>query len=341
MKIALVVLVVAIAGLVLVELGLRWFYGFGNPLLYVADAQTGYRIAPNQKVKRYGNQIQINQYSMRGPEISPQRPEGTLRILLLGDSIANGGWWTDQADILSAQLSQHLSARLHETWGQPFQQVETLNASANSWGPRNELAYLLRFGHFEAQVLVLLINTDDLFTIAPNSVGVGRDRNYPVRKPPLALVEVIQRYALKPNPIPEYKDLQKAESGDRVGANIEAIRQIKKMADEANIQFLLAMTPLLREIGEPGSRDYELKARQRLLDFTQFEQIAYIDFLPLFNAQPEPETLFRDNIHLSPVGNQLVNEQLGQAIQGLLSPALEPSTEPSLELQDVLEDLWE
>jgi hypothetical protein len=340
-KIALVVLVVAIAGLLLVEIGLRWLYGFGNPLLYVADSQTGYRIAPNQKVKRYGNRIQINQYSMRGPEISATRPEGTLRILLLGDSIANGGWWTDQAEILSEQLSQQLTAQLNQDWGQSFQRVETLNASANSWGPRNELAYLIRFGHFESQVIVLLINTDDLFTIAPNSVGVGRDRNYPVQKPPLALVEVIQRYALKPKPIPEYKDLQKAESGDRVGANIEAIRQIKKMADEANIEFLLAMTPLLREIGEPGSRDYELKARQRLLDFTEFEQITYIDFLPLFNAQSEPATLFRDNIHLSSAGNQLVNQQLSQAIQRLLSPVMElPSAPSSIELQDVFEDPW-
>ncbi|MBC6417448.1 MAG: hypothetical protein GDA44_00930 [Prochloron sp. SP5CPC1] len=59
----------------------------------------------------------------------------------------------------------------------------------------------------------MLLNTDDLFATAPTSSPVGRDRNYPDRRPPLALAEVYSRYFQPSKPILEIK----AEGGDRVG----------------------------------------------------------------------------------------------------------------------------
>src|SRR4028119_877035 len=94
--------------LMMLEGVLRLLLGFGNPLIYIADEQIGYSLAPNQRTRRFGNLIEINQYSMRSPEITETRPESTLRVLLLGDSIANGGWWTDQAETLSAMLTKLL-----------------------------------------------------------------------------------------------------------------------------------------------------------------------------------------------------------------------------------------
>jgi hypothetical protein len=308
--------------LIFLELGLRLLFGFGNPLIYVADPNIGYLLAPDQKTRRFGNHITINQYSMRSPAIAPTPASATLRVLLLGDSVANGGWWTDQAEIISELLQQQLQPDLT---GTRWQQVEVLNASANSWGPRNELAYLQRFGSFGAPVVVLLLNTDDLFATAPSSLQVGNDLNYPDQKPPLALVEVLHRYLLRTAPNPDFKAKFKAvqaESGDRVGFNLTALQQIHSLARSQGGQLLLAMTPLLRETSAKGGpRDYEQKARQRLLDFTEREHITYIDFLPSFNAVAEPETLYRDHIHLSPAGNQLVSETIQRSLQaGFLNP---------------------
>jgi lysophospholipase L1-like esterase len=308
-KVALLILVGIVGLLSIVEVGLRSWFGFGRPLLYLPDADMGYLLAPNQRTRRFGNRIEINQYSMRGAAIAPTRPPQTLRVLLLGDSIANGGWWTDQNQTLSALLQQYLYT---QTIG--YQHVEVLNASANSWGPRNELAYLQKFGSFEAQVIVLLINTDDLFATTPTSVQVGRDRNYPNRNPPLALIEVIHRYIIKPQPIPELEAVQR-EGGDRVGTNLAAIEAIQTIAAQSNTQFLLVMTPLLREVERSGPRDYEKIARQRLSEFTQQQQIFFIDFLPIFNAAAKPNTLYRDSIHLSPIGNQQVVERIGEKLQ--------------------------
>jgi GDSL-like Lipase/Acylhydrolase family len=293
----------------ILELGLRSLFGFGSPLTYVADPQIGYLLSPSQTTRRFGKRISINQYSMRSPEISPSRPAKTLRILLIGDSIANGGWWTDQDKTISALIQQRLQGE-----GAGFDRVEVLNASANSWSPRNELAYLQKFGTFESQIIVQIINTDDLFGIAPYSLVVGRDPNYPDRQPPLAIAEVVTRYLSKPAAIPGLDKLQQ-EGGDRVGANLEAIRQTQAIATQNQAQLLLVITPLLREV-QGGSRDYEQKARQRLGSFVQQQQLPFVDFLS--QRVPDPQALYVDSIHLSQTGNLQVVEQINQQIQLLI-----------------------
>jgi lysophospholipase L1-like esterase len=109
-----------------------------------------------------------------------------------------------------------------------------------------------------------------------------------------------------------------AEKGDRVGFNLTAIAQIQQLARQSGAQFLLAMTPLRREVAETPKREYELKARKRLQAFAEGEGIFYLDFLPLFQEQQQPASLYRDHIHLSPLGNHLVSQNLSQALFKIL-----------------------
>lgn len=306
-------LAACLAILAALEVVLRLGFGFGNPPLYLADEEMGYVLAPNQRLRRFGNRIYINEYAMRSAAISPLPAPGTLRLLLLGDSLANGSWWTDQADILSARIAHHVEGALPPG----YQQVEALNASANSWGPRNELAYLERYGTFGSNVLILMLNTDDLFGTQPSPLQVGRDRSYPSRKPSSAIAEVIGRYVKKDQPIPGLKEVQ-AEGGDRVGKNLAAIESIYNRATAENAQFILVLSPLKREL--PGPRDYEIVARERLQAWATAAKIPYLDLLTTYQQQPDAEALYRDHIHLSPAGNELVSEAIAQMILPLLSP---------------------
>jgi hypothetical protein len=368
MKLLLLLIVFSIGLLALLEGALRLGWGFGMPLLYRADDQIGYLLAPNQQVRRFGQRIEINAYSMRSAPITAQRSAQTWRLLLLGDSVANGGWWTDQSQTISEILRLQLSSRsttvrpatdpalTNLTQSNPASSnlaqsnlaqsnlapsnptqspdpetssaanpvpsqrlrpttastIEVLNASANSWGPRNELAYLRRFGSFDAQVIVLLINTDDLFATAPSSLAVGQNRNYPDRLPASAIHEVLQRYLLPAPPQPAGLAALAAEPGDRVGINLAAIGMIAEFSQQHQAQLLVLLTPLLREIGSPGSRPYEVAARQRLQDFTQATSLDYIDCLPIFNQDQEPAKLYRDHIHLSPIGNQRLSDLIAK-----------------------------
>ena len=295
-------------GLLCLELVLRFGFGFGNPPLYVADDTIGYRLAPNQQVRRFGNRIHINKYSMRAEEIAPSPSPDTFRLFLLGDSLANGNWWTDQDNILSKRIAHYLKPTVLNQ--PPYKKIEALNASANSWGPRNELAYLERFGTFDATVLVLLLNTDDLFGTAPISLQVGRDRSYPNRPFPLALAEPLSRLR-KQQPIPGIKEAQN-EEGDRVGKNITAVEGIYRQAIASKSQIILVLSPLKREIS--GPRDYELIARDRLQSWAKDNQVTYLDLLANFQQHPKPGTLYRDHIHLSPMGNEYVSQQIADAI---------------------------
>lgn len=309
------------ASTLLAELTLRLLFGFGNPPLYIADEAIGYLLAPNQRVRRLGNLIAINQYSMRARSIEPSRPANTLRVFLIGDSIINGNWWTDQSQIVSALIETNLSQRKK-------QHTEVLNASANSWGPRNELAYLKKFGTFESQIVMLVINTDDLFGTQPSSLQVGRDRSYPDKKPPLALLELIARFKKQP-PIPGLKDIQN-EKGDRIGKNLTAIKEIKNHVDANDGRLLLAMTPLKREVLN-GPRDYELVARQRVDELVAQHHIPYVDFLQPFQAHSVADSLYRDHIHLSPTGNALVAEAISDLIcQSLTTSSADGAFEESL-----------
>ncbi|TVQ44165.1 MAG: SGNH/GDSL hydrolase family protein [Gloeocapsa sp. DLM2.Bin57] len=286
------------------ELGLRLFVGLGNPLLYIADQEIGYLLAPNQRVRRRGNLIVINNSSQRNENISQQLPE--LRILLLGDSIANGGWWTSQDRTISALLTAKLEQELGVT-------VEVLNASANSWGPRNQLAYLQKYGTFDSQIVILLLNTDDFFAIAPNSFLVGNSKHYPSKKPLLGMGELLNNF-IREATLPEMVTANQ-EKGDRVGFNLTAIAQIHQLSQQNQAQLIIGLTPLQRE-SLSQSKEHEIKARQRLDSLVSSLEIPYLDFLPLFQQVNSPDSLYWDHIHLNSRGNQLVVDNLTIKVVG-------------------------
>ena len=308
LTIFLTISTVSILLLLILEVVLRSRYGLGDPLLYKVDEKIGYLIAPNQNVLRNGNRIQINRYSMRSDEISDRKIPGERRFFFIGDSVTNGGWWNPQDSIISEQFKQHLRA------SQPdIPTITVLNASANSWSPRNELEYLRQFGLFDADMLILIINTDDLFGTAPNSLVVGRESNYLDRKPIGAIGELIDRYRL--SKLPPLRELQAIhnEEGDRVAKILEAIQAIHKLSQGNHAKFLVLMTPLLREV-EGKSRNYELVARDRLYELAEKEGINYIDLLELFKANGNAKQLYHDNIHLNAAGNKEVSQIILKAL---------------------------
>jgi len=91
-----------------------------------------------------------------------------------------------------------------------------------------------------------------------------------------------------------------------VGFNLNAVKNIYEIATENDMDFFLALTPLKREVLPPFSKDYEVKARERLNNFVEELNINYTDFLALFQYYSNPENLYHDHIHLSHEGNQLL-----------------------------------
>src|SRR5206468_1208991 len=146
---------------------------------------------PDQDCRRLGHRIKYNHYSMRSddfPEHKTDRNE--LRALVVGDSVINGGVPTDQSEL----ATEILKRRLAEDLKRP---VVVGNISASSWGPPNELAYLKRYGLFDADVLVIVVSSHDYVDVPTFVPVVDVDRSFPGHKPVSALWEGIDRYWLQ------------------------------------------------------------------------------------------------------------------------------------------------
>ena len=178
----LFILLIFLAGLA--EIVLRYKYGFCNAPLYISDPDFEYIYAPNQKLKRFGNIIRTNSLSMRSSEVSVN---DSLVILLIGDSVINGGNLTDHDSIATTMLEK----RFLKAFGK---KVRILNISAGSWGPDNIAAYLKRYGTFRAKLICLVTSSHDAHDIMSHQSPVGIDPNMPDKQYKVALVELWERY---------------------------------------------------------------------------------------------------------------------------------------------------
>lgn len=301
----------AFSVILLMELGLRWGFGFGNPVLSMADEATGYRFQPNQRIVRFGHEVIYNAYSQRSNPVVSPKPADQLRILMTGDSVLNGGTPTDQEEIITEILQTRLTAKGIN--------AQVLNASAGSWGIGNQWGYLRSFGTFESDLLILQIGSHDL--IQPTSKGdrVGVDFNYPDHRPLLALQEVWQRY-LYPNMARSWGWPLPAEIP--APPNVEAqwqqnrsqLRGILDWSRQQNLPVWVVFVPYRVEV---IPKPLEPLYYGELLAFLTTEKVPMVDLHQLWQAVPpsEVEGYYRDSVHLTPVGNKAVAIALQSALE--------------------------
>jgi len=149
-------LVTALVLLGLAE-GILRTQGFGpEAVLYVNDARAGYYPAPNQKHDRYGGRVDVNNLGMRAPDFAIEKPAGTFRVLMLGDSTLWGGSYIDQ-DQLYARI---LERKLNESSGGA--KIEILNMGVNGWGPFHERGFVEANGVFGSDLVLVCLPHDDV-----------------------------------------------------------------------------------------------------------------------------------------------------------------------------------
>ncbi len=308
-----------VAAIVGLEIGLRVAFGLGTPPLSQADPQTGYRFQPNQKLVRFGKHIEYNEYSQRNGPIAATKPANVRRIMMVGDSVINGGATIDQSQILTAQLRDRLIKSGYD--------VEVINASAGSWGVENRIGYVKEFGTFASDVLILQIGTSDL--IQPTSTGdvVGYHPSYPDHSPPLALSEAWLVYMqprlsqLLPGAnVPAKNEASPAvDEGRWFQRNMQSLQKFLEQMKAQKMPVLVLFTPDRKDvIPTPGKPRYKTEFFHLLNTL----KTPVIDVHAAWVEQPKTtiEGYFWDGVHLTPQGNAAVVELLRQ--QPCLSQAL-------------------
>jgi lysophospholipase L1-like esterase len=114
---------------------------------YLYDEHLGWRNIPNWKATTFGHSLTINSKGLRDREYPYQKPPGTMRILVLGDSYA---WGYGVAD--NQVFSEVLEAKFEQTGSK----IEVLNSGVSGWGTDQEYLFLVDEGIKYAPDLVVL-----------------------------------------------------------------------------------------------------------------------------------------------------------------------------------------
>jgi hypothetical protein len=302
-----------VLGFLLLEAGLRVFLGLGHPPLVEVDPQVGYYFRPNQDITRFGHHIVYNQFSQRSGPISLDKPPGVYRILLVGDSVLNGGTPTDQKETISELVKAHLNTKMHR--------VETLAASAGGWSIENRLGYLKKFGTLHSDLVVLQIGTEDLNQYTTPISAVADNPDTPTHDPLLATEEAWDRYlwprirsALPQHPVPAG-----APTGEVVPEPVQFERnmamfgQIEEILKRDHLPFVVLFNPtrssLLPKFAESAMQ-------RQYLDLLRTQQIPMLDLADRWSKR-DPATVaryYRDEFHFTVEGDHDAADALSELI---------------------------
>ncbi|MGQ0627143.1 MAG: GDSL-type esterase/lipase family protein [Phycisphaerales bacterium] len=305
---AIWLLSIAACLVVTAELVARFVLRLGDPPLYMADETIEYRMVPSRTYHRFYAVSTYNQWSMRSPEFGQKKADPReFRILVIGDSVVNGGPQTDQSQLATELMGPNLSA----TMGRP---VVIANISCGSWGPPNMQAYLEKFGTFEADVAVIVLNHEDAADV-PTFTPLTAD--FPTRTPILALEEALFRY------IPLYFSSRSSAASTpaltRTPENLErdtriALDSLRAIIDRlraANIKVAVVLHAAQTELKTdplPGTK--RLSATLRELGVPTIN-----DTQAMLAATTAGQSPYRDDIHLLPAGQAVLSRQILDAIQ--------------------------
>lgn len=299
-----------------IELVLRFGFGFCNAPLYIEDPDFEYVFAPNQYRFRFRNIVRTNELSMRS---DPINPTDTTVVLLVGDSIINGGNPTDHDDLASTLLEKQLTAHYKQS-------VRVLNVSAGSWGPDNAFAFLKKKGFFGADVLCLVTSSHDAYDNMSHFKLVGDNPNYPDKQYKSALYEFWHRYIYTlfvyhyvEVPLKEWLAPASQHAPNDVihkfGTTFNpGFQQLADTTKALGIPFLMYLHPELPEIAQ---NRYDSQGEE-ILTFAYKNHVPVINELKLH----PPIDLFRnpdfDSIHYNAKGQAFMAKHLYPILQQYL-----------------------
>ncbi|MFO0861476.1 MAG: hypothetical protein U0570_13055 [Phycisphaerales bacterium] len=291
------------------ELIARFGLGLGDPPLFVTDSKIEYLNKPGT-YHRFGHDIHINSWSMRAPEIAEHKPKSDeLRVLVIGDSVVFGGATLRDDEIATFELTR----RLEQASGR---KVLVANIAAGSWGPPNQLAYLERFGTFDADAMIVVWSSHDAWDV-PTFAPLGVDN--PTVSPGFALGELWTRYiAPKVFPVASVPPAQTLAEADQ---SLRAARSILELAIARKIPVAVVLHRTRSELGASSVEGLEL-----LGAVAKSEGVPVFETATVFSA-PKADAQFRDDIHPTAGGQQLLADLYFKAVTSLLNAP--PLTEPT------------
>jgi hypothetical protein len=141
---------------------ITWNPKRGNPGLYLADPVRRQRLAPNYRGWFAGVRVELNSLGLRDPrEYRLEKPKGTFRVLVLGDSVTfgHGSVYEHTYPYLLEQLLKH--------W-RPDVRWEVWNAAEPGYNTSQELAQLYEVGpEYKPDLVIVGFYGNDVYDNQP------------------------------------------------------------------------------------------------------------------------------------------------------------------------------
>jgi hypothetical protein len=160
LNVLLSIVVSIVLALAVFEVGLR-LLGMGpQPTINRFDPDLGWSKTPSSKAERKTREFdvtyEINSLGLRGDEMpSPAKPEGTYRVLMLGDSFVLG-YTVDRRDLFVDQLERW--------WRAEGRKVDVINAGTEGYSTDQEVLWLALHGkEFKPDLVLLFPYDNDLY----------------------------------------------------------------------------------------------------------------------------------------------------------------------------------
>jgi lysophospholipase L1-like esterase len=320
----------------------------GNPFSLVRYTPAGRRLVPganvvirNHYLSRRDVPMRINRHGFRDRELVVPKPEGEVRILVLGDSITWG-------DYLPAEevYVERLEARLR---AQGVDRVEVVNAGVGDMGLRGEVDLLLDRGLVvEPDVVVVGFYLNDSrppWGFPAERGGRGWLRRHSMLANRIYDWALLRRWLQErgegrlgwvtaasrldwqhdPDQFLELARLAhydwgaawQPESWVEVDAQLSRLEQL---GDTHHFRVVLVALPVAFQVQASFVEDTPQRELAGLAKSRGFE---FVDLLPALRKHSD-ERLFFDHCHPTPRGNDLI----AQALESYLAPTLQRRAAP-------------
>ena len=242
--------------------------------------------------------ISVNSLGYRGPEIHRKKPQGTIRILCLGDSLTFGDFVDD---------NEAFPYQLQELFKQEVGKVEFINGGAGGSTIVDQFYFLKKSMAIEPDIVILtffLNDIPDLNRPVPLYKSFEKNRKFKssvVFAPVYRLFRDTALFQLALKAKASYKELFNQDKGVKGDKNpnldtpdrdrllldkyAELFKDMKAYLDERSINFLFVLFPSHHQIGartnSSDMQDYQIEWMERL---AQRMDVPVVNLLEVFKG---------------------------------------------------------
>lgn len=313
----------------------RYGEGLGAENIYISHPVLGKVLKPGVKIVGKAASLTINKWGFRGDDFPLEKEDGVYRIVIMGSSIAFGRYATNDDTVWTAQLEKLLNKY------QDNYRVEVINAGVPGYKIDTVYTYLNnRVIKFDPDMIILYQGANDINYQSRVLYGPKKENTRTTKD--ISLLRLREKYLL-------WFQLLRAKTASLLASEQKSVRidsidssavenystnvkNIIKFCQSKKIKLILST--VARSFRKEQPRFFQVKMASGMMMYNPYLSLAGLhDAFDRFNdivrslaeeygvtlvdsdsLLPAKKKYFRDHVHFTDEGDELVAELLAKTI---------------------------